>query len=131
MAVCENLLSSLSLRLSSFWGGLDIWAEIWLGILAHPPPALQWSSHIYLKMLYFLHTFTSAMSCTFLPSHPILFLVKALVSSSGSDIALIQDIEPSNARTWLSHATLWFLAWLSSATLKIFISGVSSQILMP
>ena len=30
----------------------------------------------------------------------------ALVSGSGSDIQLIQDIEPSNSRARLSHATL-------------------------
>ena len=63
-----------------------------MGILAHLPPALQWSSHIYLKMLSFLHTFTSAMCRTFLPSHPILFLVKALVSGSGSGIPLFVQL---------------------------------------
>ena len=35
---------------------------------------------------------------------------KALVSGSGSDIPLIQDIEPSNSRAWLSHATLGFFS---------------------
>ena len=54
-------------------------------------------------------------------------LVKALVSGSGSGIPLNQDIEPSKLRAQLSHATLRFLDWLSSATLKIFISGVSSN----
>merc|ERR1712002_711612 len=58
-------------------------------------------------------------------------LVKALVSGSGSGIPLNQDIESSKLRAQLSHATLRFLDWLSSATLKIFISGVSSRILMP
>ena len=57
-------------------------------------------------------------------------LVKALVSGSGSGIPLNQDIEPSKLRAQLSHATLRFLDWLSSATLKIFISGVLSRILM-
>ena len=57
-------------------------------------------------------------------------LVKALVSGSGSDIPLIQNIEPSNVRARLSHATLHFLAWLSSAKLKIFILCVSNWLLM-
>ena len=34
----------------------------------------------------------------------------ALVSGSGSDILLIQDIEPSNSRAGLSHATLRFFS---------------------
>ena len=58
-------------------------------------------------------------------------LVKALASGSGSGIPLNQDIEPSKLRAQLSHATLRFLDWLSNATLKIFISGVLSRILMP
>ena len=37
-------------------------------------------------------------------------LDKALVSGSGSDITLIQDIEPSNAIARLSHATLRFFS---------------------
>ena len=37
-------------------------------------------------------------------------MVKALVSGSGSDIPLIQDIEPSNVRARLSHATLRFFS---------------------
>ena len=57
-------------------------------------------------------------------------MAKTLVSASGSDILLIQDIEPSNSRARLSHAALRFLAWLSNATLKISISGVSTRILM-
>ena len=56
-----------------------------------------------------------------------ILLVKALVFGSGSGIPLNQDIEPSKLRAQLSHATLRFLDWLSSATLKIFISGVSSN----
>ena len=53
-----------------------------------------------------------------------------LVSGSGSEILLIQDVVSNSAGDWQSKATLRFLALLSSATLKIFISGVSSQILM-
>ena len=53
----------------------------------------------------------------------------ALVSGSGSDIPLIQDNEPSNSSAGLSMPHKDFLAWLSSPTLKIFILGVSSQIL--
>ena len=34
----------------------------------------------------------------------------ALVSGSGSDMPLIQDIEPSNSRARLSHATLRFFS---------------------
>ena len=37
-------------------------------------------------------------------------LAYTLVSGSGSDIPLIQNIEPSNSRDWLSHATLRFLS---------------------
>ena len=55
------------------------------------------------------------------------FLGASLVKDLASGIPLIQDIEPSNSRDRLSHATLRFLDWLSSATLKIFISGVSSN----
>ena len=67
----------------------------------------------------------------FLPfSNAELDRVKALVSGSGFGIPLNQDIEPSRLRAQLSHATLRFLDWLSSATLKNFISGVSSRILM-
>ena len=53
-------------------------------------------------------------------------LVKTLVSRSGSGIPLNQDIEPSKFRAQLSHATLRFLDWLSSATLKKKFSGISS-----
>ena len=58
------------------------------------------------------------------------YLANALVSGSGSEILHIQDIEPTNSGDWLSHATLIFFAWLSSATFKISISGVSPWILM-
>ena len=37
-------------------------------------------------------------------------LVKALASGSGSGILLIQDVEPSNSRARLSHATLRFFS---------------------
>ena len=37
-------------------------------------------------------------------------MANALVSGSGSGIPLIQDIEPSNSRDRLSHATLRFLS---------------------
>ena len=37
------------------------------------------------------------------------YLANALVSGSGSGIPLFQDIEPSNSRDWLRHATLRFL----------------------
>ena len=57
-------------------------------------------------------------------------LVKALASGSGSGIPLNQDIAPSKLRAQLSHATLRFLDWLSSAPLKNFISGVASRILI-
>ena len=53
--------------------------------------------------------------------------VKALVSGSGSGIPVIQDMVTSNAGAWLINAILRFLAWLSSATLKNFISSVSKN----
>ena len=37
-------------------------------------------------------------------------MAKALVSGSGSDIHLIRDIVPSNARAWLNNATLRFFS---------------------
>ena len=37
-------------------------------------------------------------------------LDNALVSGSGSDMPLTQDIEPSNSRARLSHATLRFFS---------------------
>ena len=77
------------------------------------------------------HSFFVFFFCHSVSNFLGLRLANALDSGSGSEIPLIQDIEPSNSRARLSHATLRFLAWLRSATLKIFISGVSSQILMP
>merc|ERR1711954_185158 len=37
-------------------------------------------------------------------------LANAMVSGSGSNIPLIQDIEPSNSRAWLSHDTFRFFS---------------------
>ena len=46
-------------------------------------------------------------------------LVMALVSGSGSDIPLIQDIEPSNSRALLSHdATLRFFSMVEQCHTK-------------
>ena len=53
-------------------------------------------------------------------------LVKDLASGSGSGIPIIQDIEPSNSRAWLSHATLRFCSLAEQCHTKKF-SGVSSK----
>ena len=57
------------------------------------------------------------MYVTYNPKHDWTFLssanevsANALVSGSGSGIPLIKDIEPSNSRDWLSHATLRFFS---------------------
>ena len=57
-------------------------------------------------------------------------LANAMGSGSGSDIPLIQDIEPSNGRAHLNHATLRFFSLAEQCHTQIFISGVSSRILM-
>ena len=81
------------------------------------------TSRKFIYLFFFFHSVSNFLGASF---------DKALVSGSGSDISLIiQDIETSNSKARLSHATLRVLDWLSSATLKISISGVSSRILMP
>ena len=47
-------------------------------------------------------------------------LGNALVSGSGSDIPLIQDIEHSNSRARLNHATLRFFSLAEQCHTKIF-----------
>ena len=50
-----------------------------------------------------------------------------MVSGSGSGIPLIQDIEPSNSRDLLSHATLRFLSLAEQChTQKIYLRCFNS-----
>ena len=60
------------------------------------------------KLFFFLSVFFSF--CHSVSNILGIQLAKALVSGSGSDIPLTQDIEPSNSRARLSHATLRFFS---------------------
>ena len=55
------------------------------------------TSRKFIYLSFFLHSVSNFLGAS---------LYKALVSGSGPDIQLSQDIEPSNSRAHLSHATL-------------------------
>ena len=67
------------------------------------------------------------MYVTYNPKHDWTFLssasevsANALVSGSGSGIPLIKDIEPSNSRDRLSHATFRFFSLAEQCQIKKF-----------
>ena len=59
------------------------------------------TSRKFIYLSFFFHSVSNFLGAS---------LDKALVSGSGSDIPLIQDIEPSNSRARLSHPTLRFFS---------------------
>ena len=63
----------------------------------------KYKSKVFSFFLFFFHSVSNFLGASF---------DKALVSGSGSNIPLIQDIETSNSRAQLSHATLRFFSFV-------------------
>ena len=117
------------------------WSKFWCNIFTAKPNQ-TWKNtnlsgnHIFVqrlrskpwtyksKVLFFFLSFFHSVS-NFLGAS----LDKALVSGRGSDIPLIQDIEPSNTRAWLSYATLRFSSLTEHCHTQIFY--LRCRILMP
>ena len=67
-----------------------------------------------------IYSFIFLSFCHSVSNFLVIQLANALVSGSGSDILLSQDIEPSNSRDRLSHAPLRFWSLAEQCQTQIF-----------